>query len=73
MPKGSIKIDRERCKGCHLCLEFCPKKVIKVSEQLNDTGYFPAEFIKKEGKDGCTGCTLCAVVCPDMAIEVFRE
>ena len=73
MAKGFIKIDRDRCKGCHLCIDVCPRKVIEVSNELNKTGYAPAQFIEnpEDGK-GCTACTMCAVVCPDLAIEVYR-
>jgi 2-oxoglutarate ferredoxin oxidoreductase subunit delta len=68
--KGSITIDRERCKGCTFCIEFCPKKVIALSDYLNAKGYFTAEF---KDKDQCTGCATCAVMCPEVAIEVFKS
>jgi len=71
--KGKIEIDRERCKGCGLCISVCPKQRIATSAGLNQKGYYPAEFTAAEGKDGCTGCTLCAVMCPDLAIEVYRD
>lgn len=73
MAKGMIQINREKCKGCQLCMAFCPKKRISVSKGLNDKGYYPAEFSQAEGKEGCTGCALCATVCPDLAIEVYRD
>jgi 2-oxoglutarate ferredoxin oxidoreductase subunit delta len=66
--KGRIEIDRERCKGCLLCIEYCPKKAISLSDKLNLKGYFPVQF---EG-DACTGCASCGVICPDVAIEVYR-
>lgn len=71
MAKGKITIDRERCKGCELCIAVCPKGCIQVSEELNQKGYYPAEF--NQGEDGCNACTLCALSCPDVAIEVYRE
>lgn len=75
--KGRIKIDREICKGCGLCVTVCPKKEIEISDGLNKKGYYPAEFMEDRRKDGgkieCTGCALCAVTCPDVAIEVYRE
>ena len=67
--KGSITIDSERCKGCSLCIEFCPKKVIVLSDRLNMKGYFAVEF---QDNDQCTGCATCAVMCPEVAIEVFK-
>ena len=38
MPK--IEIDRERCKGCGLCTISCPKKLIRIGEEINRQGYF---------------------------------
>jgi 2-oxoglutarate ferredoxin oxidoreductase subunit delta len=71
-----ITIDRELCKGCHLCIAVCPNQRISVSDKLNQKGYYPAVASdagkSKDGK-GCTGCALCALVCPDIAIEVYRE
>jgi 2-oxoglutarate ferredoxin oxidoreductase subunit delta len=68
---GYITIDRESCKGCYLCISVCPNNMIKISEELNQKGYYPAEFKEKNKK--CTGCTLCATICPDVAIEVYRD
>ncbi len=67
--KGMISIDPERCKGCALCIEFCPKKSIVISDRLNMKGYFIATFV--DGKE-CTGCATCAVMCPEVAIEVMK-
>ncbi|MCX6005073.1 MAG: 4Fe-4S dicluster domain-containing protein [Chloroflexi bacterium] len=67
--KGSIEISHQICKGCELCINFCPKKVIKLSDKLNAAGYQHAIYIE----DGeCTGCAVCAIVCPEVAIEVYR-
>ncbi|MBW1785728.1 MAG: 4Fe-4S dicluster domain-containing protein [Deltaproteobacteria bacterium] len=72
--KGKIEIDRELCKGCHICIEFCPTQSIEVDTSLNKKGYSPARPItnKAEGEKGCTGCAQCATVCPEVAIEVYR-
>ena len=72
--KGKIVIDRDRCKGCYLCIEVCPNQNIEVDTALNKKGYYPARFKEnpKEGEKGCTGCAQCATVCPEVAIEVYR-
>jgi len=68
MPK--IKIDQDKCKGCLLCVSFCPKGAIVVEQKLNRRGARPVKF-KDEGT--CIGCCQCAWICPDCCIEVFKE
>jgi 2-oxoglutarate ferredoxin oxidoreductase subunit delta len=67
--KGSVQINKTLCKGCSLCVEFCPKKSLIMSKKLNAKGYFMAQY--EDGK-GCTGCATCALMCPEIAIEVYR-
>lgn len=66
---GKIVIDRERCKGCQLCISTCPKKLIGLSESFNEKGSHFAVF---EESEDCTACTMCGRICPDMAVEVFN-
>ncbi|MCX7775049.1 MAG: 4Fe-4S binding protein [Rectinemataceae bacterium] len=67
--KGSIVIDRERCKGCLLCNRACPTKVLGVDSDPNSWGYFPAKAIAPEK---CIACGNCFAVCPDVAITVYK-
>ena len=64
-----ITIDIDRCKGCSLCIEACPRKCISLSKKFNRIGYTPAEFA---GEKDCTGCGFCFLVCPDVCIEVHK-
>ncbi len=68
---ATIKIDRDRCKACYFCIEFCPRNLITRSEIHNKQGYFPAEF-DPQSEERCTGCKTCALMCPDTAIEVYK-
>lgn len=74
---GKIIIDSERCKGCGLCVEVCPKNSIIISNRSNKNGYFPAEPVPSavEGANNsdCTGCAVCAIICPDAVIKVYRD
>ena len=70
MVNGYIEIDQELCKGCQLCVSFCPKGSICVAQNLNTAGYQPASF---SDSSNCTGCAICALVCPEVAIEVYRD
>ena len=72
--RGWIIIDRERCKGCYLCISVCPNEVISISKSLNQQGYYPVEpKVNEDNGKGCIACAMCAVICPDIAIEVYRE
>lgn len=66
---GRIKIDRDKCKGCMLCVEFCPKKIIFKSKKLNKRGVYTVEI---QNLNECSGCAMCAIICPDVCIEVYR-
>ncbi|MFC2156657.1 ferredoxin family protein [Acidobacteriota bacterium] len=64
---GVVHIEKNRCKGCAFCVEFCPKDVLELSEEFNVKGYHPP-YIKEE--DDCCYCQLCETICPEFAIFV---
>ena len=63
-------IDKERCKGCLLCVEACVRKALSVSKQLNEHGH---RFVVSKDKGSCDGCGRCSTMCPDGAISIERE
>lgn len=66
---GTIDVDRERCKGCSLCVVACPKDVLALAPEVNGKGY---NFSLMKNPGDCIGCSNCATVCPDSVIEVYR-
>jgi len=66
---AKITIDKEKCKGCFLCVGVCPKASIKAEKTLNKKGVNPVAF---EDKGDCLGCSFCAIICPDCCIEVYK-
>jgi NAD-dependent dihydropyrimidine dehydrogenase PreA subunit len=67
--RGLLKVDIDECKGCGLCMDACPPKVIALSERLNHYGYRTATYAGA----GCTGCGICFMVCPEPgALTVYR-
>ncbi len=68
--KAKVVFTEERCKGCGLCVLTCPRKLLVVSQRLNNQGYPVAELTKPEE---CNGCALCAEMCPDVVIEVWKQ
>jgi 2-oxoglutarate ferredoxin oxidoreductase subunit delta len=64
-PRGEVFIIDDRCKGCAFCVEYCPRDVLRMSEEFNRKGYHPPEVIKS---GECLNCNLCEMICPEFAI-----
>ncbi len=67
MAKRKLKehrINRKWCKGCGICVRFCPKKVLELDLEEKAHAVRPEE---------CVVCRLCEMRCPDLAIEVVEE
>lgn len=62
MPNISIKM--ARCKGCGICVTFCPKNVLALDELSK---------VQIVNNDACIGCGQCELRCPDYAIFVDKE
>lgn len=56
-----ITINRKWCKGCGICVDFCPKVVYERDEVGKP---------RIINIDKCTGCRLCEYRCPDFAIRI---
>lgn len=65
-----VIIDSQRCKGCCLCVNVCPKKSLQMAGSLNAKGVMPV--VSKAGGE-CIGCRLCATMCPDCCIEIEKD
>jgi 2-oxoglutarate ferredoxin oxidoreductase subunit delta len=61
LPRGRVTVFPNWCKGCGLCVEFCP---VGVLEQGLDGRVIVAHPEK------CTACRWCELHCPDFAIFV---
>jgi len=59
--EGEITLKKERCKGCGICVAFCPKKILA----LDTLGK-----IYVSDKTACVNCGQCELLCPDYAIYV---
>lgn len=59
----SFKLHINRCKGCGICVEFCPKKVLGVNH---------LEKIEVVNEEDCILCRQCEMRCPDYAIFVKK-
>ena len=55
-----IRVNKEWCKGCGICVAFCPKSVLIMS----------GHKVSVAQPDQCIKCMLCELRCPDFAITV---
>ncbi len=62
--RGVVFIKKNHCKGCELCIEFCPKSVLVRSKGFNPKGYHYPIVTNSE----CINCRLCVTICPEYAI-----
>lgn len=59
----ALKVIEARCKGCGICVEFCPKKVLALSE---------LEKVAVVDPEACIKCLQCEMRCPDYAIFIEK-
>ena len=65
-----IRVDERYCKGCGICIQFCPKHCLEVSKEVNSRGYYTPCLVNA---DACSDCRQCELLCPDFAIFVVKE
>ena len=69
--KGKLVFSADRRKGCELCVNACPMKILKLEDvAVNRKGYHP---ISVTDPDKCIACARCALMCPDGIINVYVE
>ena len=56
----TLKLDREKCAGCGMCLLVCPQAVLSMT---NGTAQIA-------NRDACMECGACANNCPAEALSV---
>jgi 2-oxoglutarate ferredoxin oxidoreductase subunit delta len=59
-----LEINPDWCKGCGICVAFCPKNVLELDANNK---------ITIARLDDCIYCGDCEVRCPDFAIAVIKE
>ncbi len=67
--KGRWSVFPGLCKGCGLCIEKCPTKIIEWSKAL---GIYGTPAVRLNEADKCIACKMCQIVCPDCAISVDK-
>lgn len=71
--KGVAVVDRKKCTGCKMCVEACPKEIIKLAPE-NLTTFVACSsqargiVTKNACQRGCIACTKCVKACKYDAI-----
>lgn len=75
-PHGLPVVDRDKCGGCGLCRDACPRGIIRLIPR-EERGHLVLCSSRERGKTvqaacsaGCTGCKACVRACPREAITV---
>ncbi|MFX1278773.1 MAG: HgcAB-like fusion protein [Promethearchaeota archaeon] len=61
-PYGNIKIDRDRCIGCKVCIEVCPRNLYKFNEDDKKVDLYNPE--------NCINCNACVKRCLAHCLEI---
>ena len=59
----TLELNPAWCKGCGVCVEFCPKNALKLAGGRVHT---------VPGAD-CIACGLCESLCPDFAVYLVER
>lgn len=59
--KSNVTVYPDWCKGCGICVEFCPGNVLELNNQSK-------AVVARE--ENCIRCGFCELHCPDFAIVV---
>lgn len=65
-----VLIDQDLCKGCGICVDFCPRGVFENSDKINPRGYYQPRI---EYEENCSGCNFCELLCPELAIVIIEK
>ena len=67
---GNVHINKNWCKGCGFCVQYCPTNALEMSKGYNAKGYHPPQV--RDAED-CRDCKFCERVCPEFAIFVTSK
>ncbi|HHZ01876.1 MAG TPA: 4Fe-4S binding protein [Tissierellia bacterium] len=60
MADKALHLNKKWCKGCGVCVGFCPKQVLKIEDNKCVIAY----------PEKCIHCGQCELRCPDNAIYI---
>lgn len=59
-----VYVFKKWCKGCNICVEFCPKDTLALGADMK---------VYQAKPEDCILCGMCELRCPDLAIFVVQK
>lgn len=63
--KCMLFVRPELCKGCEICIEFCPVKALSLDKKKL--------IVTASNMEKCIACGMCEMRCPDFAIYIEKK
>jgi 2-oxoglutarate ferredoxin oxidoreductase subunit delta len=60
---GEVSVDRDKCKGCNLCVAACAAAALELVDNKSRM---------VEEMPACIACGDCVAICPEDAITIVR-
>jgi 2-oxoglutarate ferredoxin oxidoreductase subunit delta len=64
-----VFVRTDACKGCGICVSFCPQKILAFSDDYNSQG---VRYPRVTDQSRCVICKNCMIYCPDFAMVAER-
>ena len=66
----SLTIDKNKCTGCGICMEICPREAIQVTRTPKLEGKKARKPTVEIKEQKCHYCGMCEAVCPFGALDI---
>lgn len=66
----SLALDKDRCTGCGICKEICPREAIEIKKTPKEDGEKAKPPTIDISKEKCHYCGMCDPICPFGALNV---
>jgi len=66
----SLTLNKNKCTGCGLCMEICPREAIEVTRTPKAEGEEAKPPTVTISKEKCNYCGMCEAICPFGALTI---
>jgi len=66
----SLTLNKNKCTGCGLCMEICPREAIEVTRTPKAEGEEAKPPTVAISKEKCNYCGMCEAICPFGALSI---